>query len=140
MKFKAGVIPYYRDPDGGMIMLFMVPSDANYGGAWPQIAKGFRDSGEDDQQAALREGAEELGLRAENIKKLHLIGSEVMPGKNSYMLSVFAVEVTDPANFDQPHYETGYTPWLTYQEFLSQGRPEHQWFVTTLINQIQSRD
>ena len=36
--------------------------------------------------------------------------------------SLFAAEVKDPEDFDQPHYETGKRAWLTLEEFKTQGR------------------
>ena len=55
---KAGIIPYYIDEDGIPMMMFMVPSNPNYGGTEYQIAKGHIDKGETHYKAAIREGKE----------------------------------------------------------------------------------
>lgn len=94
---------------------FMVPSDAKYGGDKPQVAKGRIDPGESQLVAAIREGEEELGLVAENIKWLEKVGQ-------SGDLMFYVAEVEDINNFGKYCYETGSTHWLSLEEFLQIGR------------------
>ena len=42
---KAGVIPYYFNEQGNLMMMFMTPSNPAYGGNLYQIAKGRVDQG-----------------------------------------------------------------------------------------------
>ena len=49
---KSGIIPFYKDDDDQIRMLFMIPSDPYYGGPRLQIAKGGIDPGETAQDTA----------------------------------------------------------------------------------------
>jgi 8-oxo-dGTP pyrophosphatase MutT (NUDIX family) len=135
-KFKAGVIPYFKDNDE-VRMMFMVPSNPAFGGALFQIAKGGIDRGESAQQAALREGNEELGLELDNIKSLRKIWSgNIVGNDDSYNLTVFIAEINYPAAFGMPHYETGQREWLTAAEFAATGRPNHRAIVKKAVEII----
>lgn len=141
---KAGVIPYVMR-DGEPVMLFMISSDARYGGDKPQLGKGGVDDGETLIQAALREGAEELGLKAPNmvphtLEAVHkgTVKSKWMGRPTQYQLTVFAVQVMDENDFDEPHYETARTVWLTADEFAQQGRHSQNSIVQSAVNVIQS--
>ena len=58
--YRAGTIPYVNE--GGEIkMMFMIPSNSEYGGDQAQIAKGKVEDGETTEFAAIREAKEELG-------------------------------------------------------------------------------
>ena len=134
---KLGAVPWIVQKNQ-VLMMFMTPSDPAYGGSAPQIAKGNQDAAESAQHAALREAQEELGLRGSNIKTVLPAVSEIVTTKTaSYELSVYAVEVLDIAAFDQPHYETGSTHWLTLEQFQIQGRKNQQNLVRKLHAQIQ---
>ena len=122
LRQKSGIIPFYVDNDK-VRMLFMVPSDPNYGGSSPQIAKGGVEPGEDVSTAALREGEEELGLVRSNLVRIVQVGAEQITGLDeTYVLSLFVARVKDPANFSTPHFETGKRVWLSLEEFSSRGR------------------
>ena len=126
---KAGVIPYFNGSNG-IEMLFMIPSDPAYGGSDPQIAKGNVDDGETTQQAAMREGKEELGLLQSNVKLTTSVGTTVLTGLNeTYNFSLFVAEVRNPRMLIGPHYETGKVLWLTIEEFKQTGRKEQLNFV-----------
>lgn len=119
---KAGVIPYYYDRETP-VMMFMVPSDPRYGGTQFQIAKGHIDQSETAHDAALREGTEELGLIYNNIRHTKNIGSVTIYGNDDiYHLTVYAANIIDPENFNEPHFETGKCAWLTLSEFLANGK------------------
>jgi 8-oxo-dGTP pyrophosphatase MutT (NUDIX family) len=122
---KSGVIPFYKDDAGVIRMLFMVPSDPYYGGPRLQIAKGGIDEGETAKESAVREGIEELGLRLNNVLAVErgtpVVGLKRADGEH-YTMEVFVALIHNPDAFDQPHYETGRTEWLTIQEFRKQGR------------------
>lgn len=121
-------------------MLFMTPSDPAYGGTRPQIAKGSQDPGESAIHAALREAQEELGLRASNIKRTSNtpVSQVIGNSRETYQLTVYAVEIQDPAEFDQPHYETGSVHWMTLEDFLVRGRPNQAGLVKKVQELINS--
>lgn len=122
---KSGIIPFYVDETGQILMLFMIPSDPYYGGPRLQIAKGGIDPGETSQDTAVREGIEELGLRMSNVVAVER-GTPAIELKRAdgecYSMEVFVAQIVDPGDFDTPHYETGSTDWLTIQEFRAKGR------------------
>lgn len=134
-KVKAGFIPYiFNETIGKFKYLMMVSSDADYGGALPMVSKGGQDPGETDQETALREAEEELGLIRENLINCFDVGK--ISTKN-YRLSVFAGEVKDISKFTTPCYETAYTVWMTAEEFLKFGRKDHQCFIQQLEGILQ---
>lgn len=104
--YRAGIIPFIIN-DSKIEMMFMKPSNSDFGGSCFQIAKGRVDEGEDDLTAALREGYEELGLLSSNINRIIDIGSH-LGRTHIYLAEVFSKE-----NFTSPHFETGETIWLS---------------------------
>jgi 8-oxo-dGTP pyrophosphatase MutT (NUDIX family) len=118
--YRAGVIPYHIDENGTPSMLFMKPSHPDYGGDQFQMAKGKVDPGENSEQAALREGQEELGLFSGNVEKLHNLGNFL--GRTQ----VYVAEIKNKTMFGDPHFETEETKWMTLPEFLEIGRPLHK--------------
>ena len=136
---KAGLIPYVVE-DRLIKMLFMVSSDARFGGPDPMISKGNIDPGETPEQAAIREAEEELGLQLSNlIEHPFLISSEKIAGMNDeYVMNIYACQVKDKNTFSTPHYETAYTLWLTLEEFHQIGRTLHQPIVRKTIREIIS--
>lgn len=137
LKQKAGVIPYFINEEGITAMLFMIPSNPKFGGLLFQIAKGKIEPGENIQEAALREAEEEVGLRAENVKQIKSVGNAKITGiDDTYMLAIFVVEIKDPKNFSQPHFETGKTAWLTLKQFKTLGRQSQLTLVTQANNTI----
>lgn len=140
MRKVAGVIPYIII-DGELKMLFMVSSDPAFGGDKPMVSKGGVDPGEDLLTGAMREGNEELGLNSRNIIGTPIIVDTIQIAgfDSTYPMTVFAVEVSDPNDFDQPHYETEYTTWLTLEEYRAQGRRSHLVFVEKLASKLRAR-
>lgn len=137
---KAGLIPYVVE-DGQIKMLFMVSSDARFGGPDPMISKGNIDPGETPEQAAIREAEEELGLQLSNmISHPFLITSEKIKGMDlEYFMNIYACEVADTTSFSTPHYETAETVWLTLEQFEMIGRPLHRPIVQLAISEITGR-
>jgi 8-oxo-dGTP pyrophosphatase MutT (NUDIX family) len=124
--FRAGIIPFYVDQSTAY-MLFMRPSDPKYGGVYFQIAKGKREDGETDLQAALREGFEELGLLSENIEEIIETGTYL--GRTT----IFLARIKNKENFTNFHFETEETRWLTVEEFKDYGRNLHLPVIKSII-------
>lgn len=128
--YRAGVIPYYTDDTGTIRMLFMKPSNTQYGGDLDpntgdyviryQLAKGRVEKYEKPEEAALREGEEEVGLITDNIMSFHHVGTFL--GRTD----VYIARIKDPNNFKPYHYETESIKWLTLEEFDREGRELHR--------------
>jgi 8-oxo-dGTP pyrophosphatase MutT (NUDIX family) len=116
--FRAGMIPYLIE-DGEVIMMFMKPADTTYGGDKFQLCKGVIEDDETTLEAVLRESAEELGLRQSNIESLTELGNFL--GRTT----VYVAKVKDRVSFDEPHFETQETAWLSCDQFLKIGRELH---------------
>lgn len=128
---KAGILPYIL-VDGLPTFIFMKSSNPNFGGSAWSIAKGGIDPGETSEQAAIREGSEELGLKKENLKleTLKKVFVRVIEGeKSSYIFTVYTVEVKDKDDFNKPHFETKATKWMTNKEYKKVGRKTHRHIV-----------
>ena len=136
-KLKAGIIPFKSDGRG----MFMVSSDAKYGGIRPAIAKGRVDEGENSETAAVREGEGELGLKKSNFKGTpFLVWSGKLTGLDaSYPFDVYAVEVEDPNDFGEFHYETAKTLWMSAAEFTTDGRQSQNAIVQDAFKIIEKR-
>lgn len=134
---KAGIIPFIKT-EKGIEMLFMVTSNAKYGGPDPMIAKGHVDEGETPEQAAVREGGEELGLKPSNFAgSPFLVEDATTQGLDAtYIMRILAVEVKSKTDFDKPHYETEYTVWMTAEEYARRGRKNQLGFVQLLQQKI----
>jgi len=117
--YRAGMIPYLIE-DGEVLMMFMKPSETLYGGDQFQLCKGVVEDGEDNRTAALREGAEELGLRQENTLSVTELGNFL--GRTT----VYVAKVKNKEEFDTPHYETDEVIWLTCDQFMKVGRDLHK--------------
>jgi len=128
--YRAAVIPYVIE-DGIVKMMFMKPSNTQYGGDNFQIAKGRIEDGETAEQTARREGYEELGLREDNILTFNELG--VFLGRTTF----YVVGVADKTAFDQPHFETDETRWMTFEEFQKEGRDIHRSVVQSAMNLIE---
>lgn len=118
--YRAGTVPYHVDANGTIRMLFMRPSDTQYGGDCYQLAKGRVEDDEDHKVAALREAKEEVGLFIGNTIFTEEVG--VFMGRTS----VYVTKVKDPDMFGEPDFETESTKWMTLEEFLVDGRPLHR--------------
>jgi 8-oxo-dGTP pyrophosphatase MutT (NUDIX family) len=138
---KAGLIPYIVDSDGQLKMLFMVASDPKFGGPKPMISKGTIEEDETPEHAAIREAAEELGLKPENIKGelIKVFEGKVTLRTSNYDMTIYGVEVHNKTNFDKWDWETLYATWLTQKRFDEIGRRDHKPHVlrlTELINEL----
>lgn len=134
---KAGVIPYFLN--GDIIELYVLKSsNPNFGGPDWQIAKGHVDDGETPIDAAFREGAEELGLKKANFASSkvtsHVVDVEGL--KLSYKMMFVAVEVKSKTDFDEPHYETGETKWMSLDEWAKIGRENQREIVLSLMKKV----
>ena len=76
LQVRAGIVPYFID-NNQIYVYLMIPSDPAYGGTEPQIAKG-RVEEEGEEEAAIREGEEELGLIRANINKIDIKTGEII--------------------------------------------------------------
>jgi len=127
---KAGFIPYFFDETIGKFKyLMMVSSDARFGGDKPMVSKGGQDPGETDEETALREAEEELGLVRSNLNDFWHLAKK---SYKNHKLSVFAGEVNEVSKFTKPCYETEYTLWMTAEDFLKEGREDHRDFIERL--------
>lgn len=118
---RAGMIPFYVNDDNEVVMMFMIPSDHEYGGSQFQIAKGKVDPGETHEGAAIREAEEELGLLQTNYASdVHFLGQYL--GR----MYIYIVEINSLINFNQPHHETAQVGWLTLEQFKNIGRELHE--------------
>ena len=127
---RAGVYPVYTEADGQRYVYMMVPSQPKFGGTLPQMGKGGIDDGETPEEAAMREGYEELGLREGNIKSFYQIADEsIKTRKGGYQLTVFVAEVIDKDAFDPHGYEAKWSGWVEIDEALKVSRPNQQQFL-----------
>ena len=136
---RAGMIPYYVNPNGRIEFLLMVPINPKLS-ARPQIAKGGIDDNEDYFKAARREAKEELGLRKKNMKRtpLHLGLWDTT--------EIFIVEVIDKENFKPiDTKEVKKTVWMTIEEFREAGRKSQRavlelaFIIAKRINEIEQQ-
>jgi 8-oxo-dGTP pyrophosphatase MutT (NUDIX family) len=118
---RAGLIPFYKDDDDQIYMMFMMPSDEKYGGMVFQIAKGRIDEGENPLQAAVREAVEELGVRENNIKWIQKCGVFL----NTHHIYIAEMDTMDLSKYNKPCFETSEVKWLTPDEFFKIGRRLH---------------
>jgi len=128
--FRAGIIPYIRTPENQIKFMFMQPSDPTYGGSEWQMAKGRVENDDDNFTTALREGAEELGLKESNIKSITELGLYL--GRTT----VYICEVTNIDDFDDYTFETGAIKWLSHDEFQQSGRQIHKPIVSDALKLI----
>lgn len=135
---RAGMIPYFINPDGKVEFLLMVPVNGKISNK-PQIAKGWIDVGEDAFTAARREAKEELGLKKKNIKRtpLHLGFWD--------KTEIFMVEVTTKDRFRKPEdkNEVKKTLWMTMEEFRKNGRRSNRAVLelaTIIINRMKDSE
>lgn len=119
--YRAGMVCYRKNNNDEIEMLFMKPSDPNWGGNEFQIPKGKLDPGEDAYTAAVREATEEVGLfRGCIIKGPELLGEFL--GRTT----IYVCKVRPDALFGEPSFETSETKWMTLKEFDEVGRPLHR--------------
>jgi len=127
--YRAGMIPYIIE-DNQIKMMFMIPSNSEFGGPLPQIAKGKVEYDEDYKTAAIREAKEELGLFVGNVVLVEEVG--LFMGRTT----VFVSKIKDVDMFGLPEDETESTQWLTMEQFMEQGRSLHQPVVQSAYRKI----
>jgi 8-oxo-dGTP pyrophosphatase MutT (NUDIX family) len=129
--FRAGLIPYTVDQNNVVHMMFMRPSNPDFGGDKYQIAKGKVEEGETHLAAALREAKEEIGLFIGNVIKTDEVGQFM--GRTT----VYVCKVKDNSMFGEPSFETAATQWMTLEEFMSLGRELHKPVVKAAYRTIE---
>lgn len=127
---RAGVIPYYVE-NGEVFMMFMKPSNTEFGGDQFQLAKGRVEEDEDTKTAALREAREELGLFLGNVDLVDDLG--VFMGRTT----VFVAKIRDKDMFGSPDFETEEVAWMTEDQFTKTGRPLHLHVVQAAARRIR---
>lgn len=128
--YRAGLIPYYIEPDGTVMMMFMKPSNPEYGGFFFQLAKGKVEDGETNLVAALREAQEEIGLFRANVLRTEEVGTFM--GRTA----VFVSKIRDRDLFAEPSFETAAASWMSLDEFLEIGRDLHKPVVRACYEKI----
>ena len=139
---KAGILPYFIEADDSISYLFMTSSDPDFGGPDPMVSKGHVDIGESVEQAAVREGKEELGLRVSNIVANSLKEGWVgeLGGMTShYKMHIYTCQVKDKTSFDEPHYETKETNWFSFEEAMRKVRRSHRDIVKSIHEKLQKQ-
>lgn len=117
--YRAGLIPYVVEGEQ-VYMMFMKPSDPAYGGNEYQIAKGKVEENETNEEAALREAKEEIGLFIGNVIKTEEVG--LFMGRTT----IYVSKVKDRDMFGAPSFETESTTWMTMEQFDQEGRMLHR--------------
>lgn len=128
---RGGVIPYYINPDGKIMMMFMQPSDPKFGGFFFfQVAKGKLERGETPKEGAFREAKEELGLFMPNVVKSEPLG-------RFGTIHIFVAKIKDPNMFGDTTDETGAVTWWTPEQFQAQGRSWQKPIVKAAVRKIK---
>jgi 8-oxo-dGTP pyrophosphatase MutT (NUDIX family) len=138
---KAGIIPYYKEPDGTYKFLMMVASDPRFGGFKPMISKGTIEDGESILECAIREAVEEVGLVVDNCtnEPFEIFNDYVSLRSVEYHMTIFAVEVASKQDFIETGRETKFTTWMSIEAFNDRGRKDHQPIVQKLYNTLVSK-
>jgi 8-oxo-dGTP pyrophosphatase MutT (NUDIX family) len=118
--YRAGFVPYIVE-NGKVMMLFMKPSEAKFGGDVWQIAKGKIDPGESSEDAAVREAKEELGLFPPNID-----GHAKFLGQFLGRTDMYVGKMKEKEMFGDYTFETGAVKWMSPDEFQKIGRDIHK--------------
>jgi 8-oxo-dGTP pyrophosphatase MutT (NUDIX family) len=134
---RAGIIPYMYNEDGDVLVYCMIPSDAEYGGTSPQMAKGKTDN-LSAYDTAIKEGQEELGLIVSNIngrpKSLGVFEYSGM--KQTDEIEVFYCEIKDKDKWGTPHYETGWSGWVNISKEFNKIRKSQQQYFKKLLEKL----
>jgi hypothetical protein len=54
-------------------------------------------------------------------------------------LHVWAAEIVDPTDFDEPHYETGAVAWKQLPQQINQLRSGQQWIFEQFVAAMQQK-
>jgi len=159
---KVGILPFMVTHNQ-IEILFMRPKAEREALGLPQfqIAKGTRrinisgqwcDMREDDLvyadesfhesllDTAIREGHEEIGLRAENIVRLFDLGVFYFISASrgtKKPLHLFAAEIKEKHDFARFEESTSETGWLTPEAFVEQGRADHVAILQEAMQKLQ---
>lgn len=128
--YRAGNIPYVVENEQ-IYMMFMVPSNQEFGGSDPQLAKGKVEEGETHKECSIRESKEELGLFVGNIIFTEEVG--VFMGRTT----VFVSKIKNKDMFGLPTDETASTHWLTPEQFEHEGRILHRPVIAAAVRLIK---
>ena len=115
---RAACLPYYCI-DSDIKLLFMKPSNPDYGGSYFQLAKGKVDPGYTIKETAKKEVMEEVGLSEENIKNMFFVTADNI---KNYTVYLYAAEVIDPNNLLPFDYETGEVQWIDTKDISTKVR------------------
>lgn len=118
---RAGLVLFNVTPGGDILFRCMIPSNPNYGGVQPQIPKGQIEPGDTPRYTAIKEAAEETGLRYPNLKYVkHFKYYE------DTRLEIFIGEVFDLTNFNEPGWEALWSGWVNYRTERNRLRREQK--------------
>jgi 8-oxo-dGTP pyrophosphatase MutT (NUDIX family) len=130
--YRAALVPYVVE-SGKILMLFMKPSFQGYEGSedW-QLAKGkVEDDDQSFEDAAIREGREELGFFKGNSFFVEAVGNFM--GRTA----VYVAKVKDKSMFGLPSDETSDVKWLSLEDFQYDGRSLHYPVVQAAVRKIK---
>jgi len=159
---KVGVLPFLPARDGGWRVLLMKPRAEEKHLSPPsfQIAKGTRrinmngswcDMREDDLRhadpsfweplvgTALREGNEEVGVKASNITKLFDMGGFTFTSTTKALvkpLHMFAAEIRDKDDFAPFEHTTAEVSWMGEDDIAKIGRADHAKIVLDIMARL----
>ena len=138
---RAGVYPIYTNEEGKTFVHMMIPSDPKFGGLLPQMGKGGVEEGESAEEAAMREGYEELGLRKDNVARMTQLTASIRRGKKEqYSLTVFVAELKDPDNFDPAGWESKWAGWVELEKAIETSRKDQRQFLRLLKNKYSNTE
>jgi len=159
---KIGILPFIADKPFRIMVMKPRTEAKHLGPPAFQIAKGTRrininenwcDMREEDLryadesfyetliQTALREGEEEVGLKASNIKQLFDMGSFTFVSASRGIvkpLHMFAAEIIHADDFASYEATTSEVRWMTMPEFKPIGRPDHTSIVEEILARLES--
>jgi hypothetical protein len=158
---KIGILPFLAAPDWRVMLMKPHAEAKHLGEPAFQIAKGTRrihindgwcDMREEDLHyadecfwepllaTALREGEEEIGLKAGNIRKVYDMGGFTFISASRKVvkpLHMFAAELDNPHDFLPFEATTSEAKWMTLEEFTPIGRPDHVTIVAEVLGRLK---
>ena len=115
---RSGVIPILEE-NGKTYAYCMIPSNVNFGGDKPQMAKGHLEEGYSILENALKESGEEIGLIQENVCNIRFVGV-------FHKIAVFACNVKDKNQWKDFEWETSWAGWVDITDDASRIRDFQQ--------------
>jgi hypothetical protein len=159
---KIGILPFITGKPFKVLTMKPRTEAKHLGAPAFQIAKGTRrininegwcDMREEDLryadesfyetliQTALREGEEEVGLKASNIKQVFDMGGFTFISASRGIvkpLHMFAAEIIREDDFAAFEVTTSEVRWMTMSEFSSIGRPDHVAIVDEILGRLET--